>query len=486
MARLHAMYRPAGVLAVLALVLAGCGGTSGAGTGAADIVPASAPLFVAIDSDPGSSQWKTIMDLASKFPDKQKAVDTIKKELQKDGGPDWEHDIKPALGTEVDLVMLDFEHPDQFVGLMQPKDEQAFERAVTKAKKSDPTDTAVYEKFHGWEVIADKQSTIDSFKQASDSATHTLSEDKAFKDAMSKAGDGVLRLYVNGSKVMSAARKYGGPDFEPYIDKLGTLDWLAMKVGAKPDGIAFDTIVHGTPGKAFKNVHIPASDGSLAKAVPQDALLYFAFHGSKGMLSGLADNPVLQQPGLKDFSDILKELGSILQGENALYVRAPGGRSLPEVTFVAAPGGGVDGAAALDRVLKRFRKEIGGSPRRTTIAGVPARILGEGDIAIRYANVDGKFVVTDFPSGIEFIKNGGKPLAESETYKGTVQSSGMPDRPLGVLYVDIHSTIPAVEELSNTSIPSDVKRNLGPLRSAVEYAVSRSHELQISFFLRIT
>jgi hypothetical protein len=30
-----------------------------------------------------------------------------------------------------------------------------------------------------------------------------------------------------------------------------------------------------------------------------------------------------------------------------------------------------------------------------------------------------------------------------------------------------------------------VQRSLGPLRSAVEYAVSRSHEFQISFFLRI-
>jgi hypothetical protein len=34
-------------------------------------------------------------------------------------------------------------------------------------------------------------------------------------------------------------------------------------------------------------------------------------------------------------------------------------------------------------------------------------------------------------------------------------------------------------------IPPDVERNLKPLRSAVEYAVSRSHEFQISFFLRI-
>ena len=34
-------------------------------------------------------------------------------------------------------------------------------------------------------------------------------------------------------------------------------------------------------------------------------------------------------------------------------------------------------------------------------------------------------------------------------------------------------------------VPGEISRNLKPLRSAVEYAVARSHELQVSFFLRI-
>ena len=34
-------------------------------------------------------------------------------------------------------------------------------------------------------------------------------------------------------------------------------------------------------------------------------------------------------------------------------------------------------------------------------------------------------------------------------------------------------------------IPAEISRNLKPLRSAVEYAVSHTHELQVSFFLRI-
>ena len=220
--------------------------------------------------------------------------------------------------------------------------------------------------------------------------------------------------------------------------------------------------------------------------MPQDALLYFAFHGSRGMLGGLEGNPLLQQqPGFKKFADILRDVGSILQGENALYVRAPAGRRLPEITFLASPGAGVDGAAVLDRVLNRFAKEIGGGPRRTRVAGVSARLVGPGNPAVLYANVGGKLVLTDYPSGIRFTKEGGKALTESGTYNETASSSGLPERPQIVLYVDIHSMVPAVERLANVSVPPEVKRNLAPLRSAVEYAVSRSHQLEVSFFLSI-
>jgi len=470
------------LLALLALGLAGCGGTTNPSSGAGDLVPASVPLFVALDTDLGSPQWQAVDKLASKFPDKQRAVDSINQQLRKKG-LDWERDLKPALGPELDVVTLDFAHPEETVALMQPKDEGAFERAVKKGNAGDPSSKLVYEKFHGWTLMSDKQTAIDAFKQASDAAKRTLSDDKNFSAAMGKAGDGIFRAYVNGASVMAAARNYMGPDAGSYFKKLGTLDWLLLKLSAKSDGIGWDTTVHGTPGKAFKNVDVHASDGSLQKLVPKDALLYLAFHGSKGMLGGLGGNPILQQFGAKGLGDALLQLGTILEGENALYVRAAGTKAVPEVTFIASPGGGVDGAAALDRVLTRFAKELGGRPQRTTIAGVSTRVIGTGPIAVRYANVKGKLIVTDLPSGIVFAQSGGKSLTNNQEYKDA--TSGVPASPQVVLYVDIHSTIPALRRLGNVQIPPSVERNLKPLRSAVEYAVSRSHEFQISFFLHI-
>jgi hypothetical protein len=324
----------------------------------------------------------------------------------------------------------------------------------------DPSSQLVYDTFHGWTVMSDKQATIDAFEQASDSAKRMLSADKTFSSVMAKAGDGILRAYVNGPRVMTAARNLLGPDSASYFKRLGTLDWLLMTVRAKSDGIAWDTTVHGTPGEQSVAAH--GSDGSLQKLVPKDALLYLAFHGAKGMLSGLGGNPILQQPGFRGLGEALQQFDKILQGENALYVRAAGSH-LPEVTLIASPAAGVDGAAVFDRVLKDFSKGH----------------------RLHYANVDGRFVVSDLPSGITFAKNGGKTLAESPDYRDAAKSSGLPAKPQIVLYVDIHSTIPLIQRLGNISLPADVARNLKPLRSAVEYAVRRSHELQVSFFLRI-
>src|SRR5580765_3345 len=317
----HAPLKLAGLFVVAALALAGCGGTTNPTSGAADLVPASVPVFVTIDSDLGSSQWQQVDTLANKFPDKQKAIDSINAQLQKKG-LDFERDVKPALGPEMDVVMLDLAHPNETVGLLQPKDQGAFERLVKKGNTIDPSSKLLYDQFHGWTVVSDKQATIDAFERASDSAKHTLSADKTFSSAMGKAGDGILRAYINGPRLMAAARNVLGPGSSSYFKKLGTLDWLLMSLRAKSDGIAWDTTVHGTPGTAFKNVGVNGLDGSLEKLVPKDALLYLAFHGSKGMFDGLGGNPILQQFGAKGLDSAFRQLGTILEGENALYVRA--------------------------------------------------------------------------------------------------------------------------------------------------------------------
>jgi hypothetical protein len=483
-----------GVVTASALFAAGCGGTtSQLGIGSSDLVPASAPAFIAVDTDPGSEQWQTVLRLADKFPDKDKGIASLKRELRKDpGGVDWEKDVKPALGPELDFVWLDFErNGDNFVILTQPHDAAAFKRLVKKANASEKkaSDRVTYDTFRDWYVVGDKQATIDRFKQASNSAARSLSKEKTFRQSMAKlGGDSIVRAYVNGDAVTEVIRKYGGKDIQPYLDKAGTLDWIALRAGAKSDGLGLDAIVHGTPGKMFKGLR--GSEGfspKLTDKVPQNALLYWTFHGSKEMFAGLEKNSFFNTRELRPYRRTLHQFGTLLQGENAFYVRPGNGRTegvpfrIPEITFVASPGKGVNGRDVIDEILLR---ELEAIPDFTTIAGTSVRKLGEGgNLGMYYGNVDGKLVITDLPAGIRGVKSPGKSFSDNASYRDAADASGLPGKSQGFLFVNIHSSIPLMEKLAQQRVPNEIRRNLGPLDSAVQYAVTRTHELQISFFL---
>jgi hypothetical protein len=451
---------PTGVVAAFAFAAAGCGGTTAqVGSGASTIVPASAPAFVAVDADPTSAQWRTINELASKFPDKQKAVDSFKQDMRKED-VSWEQDLKPILQGELDFVWLDFnKNGEDFVALFQPKDEAKFKAFVDKANKSesDPGNRAVYEKFRGWYVIASDHATIDRFEQQSNSQATSLADDKSFAQSMDRLGDdSVVRAYVNGKFLMKLARQKGGAKIQPYIDKVGKLDWIALRMGATAEGVGLDTIVHGTPGSLFKGSSKAAAfSPKLVASVPADALVYLSFHGSKGMFNGLEQNPALSTPAFRQFAQPLKQIGRILEGENAIYLRP--GQGMPEITLVATPPKGVDGGAIVDRIAP----------------------------GLYHANVDGKFVVSNKSGSLRAAKGSGKSLSDSDEFQQAKDASGLPDKTWSTLYVNIHTSVPYVEKLAGSHIPAEIARNVKPLRPAVEYAASHTHEVQVSFFLRI-
>jgi hypothetical protein len=62
-------------LVVIILGLTGCGASrKAAATRGADVVPASVPGFVSVDSDLESGQWRTVDKLLDSFPDKPKLL----------------------------------------------------------------------------------------------------------------------------------------------------------------------------------------------------------------------------------------------------------------------------------------------------------------------------------------------------------------------------------------------------------------------------
>ena len=484
------MRQLAPVLAFATLALAGCGGTtSSVGMGGAEIVPADATMYVAINTDADSAQWQAVNELANRFSDKQDLEQKLKEGL-KDEGFDWENDVKAAIGPEFDFVWLDLEQEGQnFVVVTQPKDKAKFDRLIKKAKE---TSTDLFRgQVDGWEVLAPSQAAVDQFVRESESSDKKLADEDGFTTAMSNyPDDALLRFYLDGPPVMDLARDELSADERDYVDKLGRLDWIASGLSVTSAGVRFDLNLHGKAGPALKDV-VPTKPfaTALTQEVPSDALAYFAFHGAKGMLTGLQDNPLFseQVPELHRYAGVLKSVESLLQGENAFYVRPAGKGKIPEVTFVAEPAPGTDGAATLDRLIKRYRSELElpAQPKRSRVAGLPARTIDLGDYKVHYANVGNRLVITNLGAGLQALKGNPPSLADSKDFQQAVDSAGMPAKTQGFVYVNVKGGLDYAQRLANTGIPEGIKKNLRPLRSAVEYAATQPSELQVTFFLRI-
>jgi hypothetical protein len=478
----------AGVLAVVALALTGCGGTtSGPATGGADIVPADATMFIALNSDADSEQWQAADDLASRFPDKQDAVTAIKDGLRQEGF-DWDRDVKAALGPEFDFVWLDLEQDGQdFVVITQPKDEGKFDRLVAKMQES--SGDVFRGRLGDWELLGPNQAAIDRFKRESESSDSKLSDNDGFNDAMSSyPDDALMRFYLSGPEITELARRELKPDERKYIDELGQLDWIAADVSATSEGLRFDMNAHGKAGPALRNaVPVRPFDAALTHEVPRDAIAYWTFHGAKGMLTGLEDNPIFKDnPDLHRYSNVLRRIDSLLQGENALYLRPASGKT-PEVTFVAEPAPGTNGVAMVDQLIARYSAELGFPtlPMRSRVAGLPARTIDLDVFKVHYANVGKRLVLTNLPAGFKALRGNPPSLAESKDFKGAVDSAGMPAKTQGFVYVNVSGGLSYAERLAGTKIPGQIRRNVRPLRSIVEYAATRPSELQVTFFLRI-
>jgi len=208
------------------------------------------------------------------------------------------------------------------------------------------------------------------------------------------------------------------------------------------------------------------------------------------MFAGLEKNELFAQvPEMKRYSNVFRNIGRLLEGENALYVRPTGAGKIPEVTFIAEPAAGTNGATTLDALIKRYQKEmeLRSLPTHKTIGGVDTRLVPTDDTPkyVYYANVGKRLVVTDYPVGITTLSGSPAPLTQSADYNGAKRASGMPDKTQGFVYVNISGGMSYAQRLMDTPLPGQVRRNLRPLRSAVEYAATRPSELQVTFFLRI-
>lgn len=486
----------AGLLAALALALAGCGGgsatTSSSGESGAKLVRADALAFVAIDSDLGSSQWQQLDELSKKFPGRGKALAQLKQGLA-ENGVDYEKDVKPALGPEVDFALAAGSggKDPSVAGLTKPKDADKFKALIEKlnAHDQDPAaKPAVYKAIEdGWYAISNTQAQIDAVLKSSEG--DALADNSTFKGALEKLpGEALLKAYVDGrqlNELIQAQSQKSATPFDPSTLGLDKLEFVAASTSAESDGIRARGASSGGDlgGGEFSS--------KLLDGVPGNALAFLNFRGAgtTDQMKKLEANPTvaraLQQieAGLGvSFDDIL----ALLRNEVALYVRP--GVGIPEVTLALETKDQAAALSTLDRLAARLVAATnGGQVQPGKQGGHDVKTIDLGRIAIHYGGLGDKVLVTSGLNGIADYGSGSK-LTESADFKQAKAAADMPDSTGGFFYVDLKNSIPLLEALAGLAgqtPPAEVTENVRPLRSFLSWTEGAGSERTFVAFLEI-
>jgi hypothetical protein len=473
----------------LAALLAGCGSSSttsskgGSIPAGASVVRAGVLAFASVDSDTGSDQWQQLDKLAQKFPGRDQAVAQLEQKLTAHG-VDYEHDLKPALGPELDVAAVSggTSASTAAVALTKPDDPAKFKALV--AKLNAESGKAVYREVDGWYALSNSQDAITQALKGNG----PLADDPDFKEAMGKLpGDALAKVYVDGRRlnaIVSRSASTGGADSSALgLDKL---EYLAVSAAAQDDGLHVHGASRGGPAATADFA------SELLGGVPSDAFAFLAFDGqdTADQIEQLQKNP----QAAAAFARVERVIGvsydqvlsSLLSGEVAFYPRA--GVGIPELTLALAPKDASSALKTLDTIAAHLAARSGTQVQSSTQeGGQEVKTVNLGRFAIHYANVDGKLLITSGAGGIAEYGHTDR-LADSADFKEAKDAAGMPDSTGGFLYLDVKDALPLLEglaSLSGRSLPSSTTDNLRPLRSVLAWSNASGESRTFDAFLEI-
>jgi len=476
----------------LAVVAAGCGGGSGGASsaGGADIAPASSPLFISVNTDLEGDQITTFRTLLDKFPGSDGLLRMALAELeQKD--VDFEQDVKPALGPELDIVLLDLgqggetSNPE-VVALLQPNDPAKLDALLEKDTDGTPT---VKEEVDGWTVLAESQASIDRFKEMRSGGT--LADSGRFADAMEGLPDDALaRAYVNADAIVKSYQETGAPLSAQAFDQLfpNGVPSVGATVSAEEGGLRFQATGKTTqPTDTF--------EASLPDELPAGALAYVGFNNlAKGVRESLksageANDQFDQQLGQIELVlglSIDRDVLPLFEQEGAIAVYpAASGSGFPGIQLVVKVDDQEQAVGTIDKVLARAAQFLPGipTPRSIDIGGVKAKAVEYQGTTIIYAGFDGKLVITNAADTIQAMQGSGEKLSDDQTYTSARENADVPGETSGIFYVNLNSAFDVVQSLSEQ--PPQVQENVEPLDSFLLYSTADDGRVTVSGFLAI-
>ncbi|MCP9485075.1 MAG: DUF3352 domain-containing protein [Gaiellaceae bacterium MAG52_C11] len=470
------------VFALFSLAVAACGGgsTNTAGSVAGDIagiVPASAPVLIALETDPDSDQWQQADELLGKFPGKERLLAEVRKGLAEEG-IDVDEELLPAFGDETYVVVLDFENGgDNVVALTKPRDE---EKLTQLLQESD--DDTVTRKIDGWTAIAESETTLDRFAQAGDK----LADADWFGEAQERVEeDALVTFFANGAPINDALRKSLSEDCDVSAQQ-GELRYAAGTMTAGADGLRMRF--------AAKSEGVPegVNGESLLSEVPSGAYAYIGSPGFDTAGLGLSEQLrcAFESGGIPDVEDELgvryEEILDLFAGGLGLYLRPAA--LIPEITLLLDPEDDAKSLDVLDTLAEKAT-DFGGKVQRTTVAGTEAREVRLGPVSILYGANDGHVAVTTARAGIEALAEGGPSLADDDAFKDATEAADMGEDDEVFAYLDLRRIVDLADDIAGFAeqdLPREVRENLEPLRSFLVWGdASDPNDVEVGAFLEI-
>lgn len=478
----------------LALVAAGCGGGGGGGNArpaAAKVVPASAPVLIALKTDFSSRQWRNALGLLRKFPGAPRLLHRASVES---GHVNFEHDVKPALGPEVDVVWLDFKNGgNDVVGLTQPKSKAKFKALIAKLDSSGDGRT-FSEDVNGWAVVADSKSKIEAFRRAS--SGDKLDGVGEFKDAMSALDDkAAVRAYVAGEPVQReldrALDRSGSP---PNLTRdLARMESISAAGLIEGNGVRADSALVTDPAPNPKTV-----SPTLAGSLPSGALLYVDTADlaapTRAILKLVGRSDPKFETQLHQVETILgasleKDVYPLLSHEEAfaLYAAKP----IPKIVFLAKAPDENRAREVLGHVLSLAKLSGTLDVTTSTVGGVEVNDVSEpgGGTHVLVAVGHGKLIVTTARDTLSTLIEGkGPKLADDPLYKRARADAKLPSKVVGMVYADLVHGLPFAFDLAEANgsvVPPEARTNTKPLSYALLYAVQDGNRFRLSGFLTI-
>jgi hypothetical protein len=413
----------AAVAAAAAIVTAGCAsaGASGPGSldGAAAIAPANTVAFVAASTDLSSSQWHGI---GKQFMTQFKS-------------------LAPAFGGELDVAVL----PSKaIVGFTQPQDSS---KLAALAKRYGVQTRVI----GGWTAIAKTSTALDTVANA----TSHLADNNLFTEAMNRLpSDALVRAYANGQEAQTLIASI------PRLEAAGTTDvrWGAAALTSTSDGLKLEAFARTAAGTAT----VPYAS-TLVDEIPSGALAAVDFLVSSGMFAhpGALPAPLAKFLGAANAAALPNQLGALLGGETAIYVRPS--LPIPEVTLVTQPADTAAASQALDQIL----------------AELPSKSMFSG-VKLYRKTVGGQFVVSTTQQGLADFSGSGPRLSADPSFVAAETQSGMGATTTGFVYANVKDALPLLS-LAGVKLPA----GLPSLRTFMAYGGQTDSESSLTAFLGV-